>query len=396
MNLNIMKQGIKKAHTPCYIFDLEQARHTGMRHRSLMTDRMRLCYAMKANPFLTETMAKVADCIEVCSMGEFRICKALGIDPGKLLISGVLKKHEDLAEILELYGGDCRYTAESISQFQQLERWAKEHDTLLTVFPRLSSGNQFGMDLCTIKELLNRRKEYPNIQIKGIHYFSGTQKRSVEKICKELQFLDQVYEEIKESCQMELSELEYGPGLNVPYFEGQEDTLESDYEAIGNAVEAMKWKGIITFEMGRALAADCGVYATSICDLKQTEDKQYCIVDGGIHQMNYDGQLRGMYHPKLSIHFRDGSLKEAEENERNWTICGSLCTTNDVLLQKYPLKNPTCGDILCFHKTGAYSMTEGMALFLSHELPTIMTYENGTIDIVRQELQTFELNYKRR
>ena len=78
--------------------------------------------------------------------------------------------------------------------------------------------------------------------------------------------------------------------------------------------------------MGRALTASCGYYLTSVKDIKQNNGRNYCIVDGGIHQIQYDGQIRGMYTPEVQI------IGEQEET-KEWTVCGSLCTTNDILIQ---------------------------------------------------------------
>jgi len=63
-----------------------------MEFKRKLEDKSGLCFAIKANPFLIKEMEKLVDRIEVCSMGEFRICKKLGIAPEKLFISGVLKK----------------------------------------------------------------------------------------------------------------------------------------------------------------------------------------------------------------------------------------------------------------------------------------------------------------
>jgi len=61
-----------------------------------------------------------------------------------------------------------------------------------------------------------------------------------------------------------------------------------------------------------------------------------------------------------------------------WTLCGSLCTTADVLARNVMLQNLKIGDILVFHRTGAYSVSEGMALFLSRELPEVNVYSAET------------------
>ena len=77
--------------TPAYVFDLDILEAEAGRMRQALGGDISLCYAMKANPFLAERMAKIVDRIEVCSMGEFEICRTLEIPPGKLLISGALK-----------------------------------------------------------------------------------------------------------------------------------------------------------------------------------------------------------------------------------------------------------------------------------------------------------------
>ena len=63
----------------------------------------------------------------------------------------------------------------------------------------------------------------------------------------------------------------------------------------------MKWKGIVTIEMGRAYAAECGCYVTTALDIKENNGNAICLVDGGIHQLNYDGQIKGMYRPQMAV-----------------------------------------------------------------------------------------------
>ena len=112
-----LKRGVKKYATPLYVYDLDAVEETLTAFRLKFWDTADLCFAMKANPFLTGKMEKYVDRIEVCSMGEYRICRVLGIAPEKLLISGVLKQKEDILEILEECGGTCAYTVESLNQF---------------------------------------------------------------------------------------------------------------------------------------------------------------------------------------------------------------------------------------------------------------------------------------
>lgn len=241
--MNHLEYCIMKYGTPSYLFDIDKMKETVGKFREALGGKAGLCFAMKANPFLAGQMETQADRLEVCSMGEFRICKRQGIAPEKLLISGVLKRKEDVCEILDTYGGACTYTIESLDQYHSFSGWCQRKEKPVYVYLRLTSGNQFGMDGETIYNIIKIRKMCPYLSIQGIHYFSGTQKKYAGKIKEELEYLDQFLVEMEERTGFQLEELEYGPGLSVPYFAGQEDHRSSDLKELVRAVEGMEWKG---------------------------------------------------------------------------------------------------------------------------------------------------------
>ncbi|MCB6416382.1 decarboxylase [Faecalimonas umbilicata] len=379
--------------TPLYIFDTDILREEVKRFRKNLGKEIGICYAMKANAFLTEQMSEMTDRIEICSMGEFKICRELKIPYEKMLISGVMKRKEDIWKILDCCRGRCIYTVESLNQFYCFVDWCDAHNEVIYVYLRLTSGNQFGMDEQTIRSIISVSDICPFLKIIGIHYFSGTQKKSMKLIEKELNDLDMFLNRLKEESQFEVECLEYGPGIAVPYFSGKETEVFQDtsIQRIRELIAGMKWKGLVTLEMGRALTAMCGYYMTEIRDLKQTGGINYCIVDGGSHQMNYDGQIKGMYHPIIQT-----IPKRMGGKERKWTVCGALCTVNDILCKDIKLKNINMGDIMVFERTGAYSATEGMALFLSHDLPKVVLYsEKMGWKLVRDKQPVYRWNMSR-
>lgn len=391
MDMESLEYGIVRYGTPLYIFNIDEMRKSVQRCRSVLEDKAGLCFAMKANPFLVNQIEAVVDRIEVCSMGEFEICKAYHIPPEKVLVSGVLKKKEDIYQILDYYRGKCTYTVESLDQFHCFADWCDANNEVLHVYLRLTSGNQFGMDKEIIRNIIEVRKMCPFLKIQGIHYFTGTQKKTIEIVKKELEYLDLFFKELEEETGCHMEELEYGPGISVAYFEGQKDTMESDMSILAEAVSKMQWKGSVMLEMGRVLTASCGYYLTEVCDIKQNGGRNYCIVNGGIHQMNYDGQIRGMRQPLFRI-----SPEHENGKSEEWTVCGALCTTNDVLIQKAVIKDLRVGNVLVFERTGAYSMTEGMALFLSHELPKVTFYSKQKgWKLIREERPTYENNMEK-
>ena len=450
MTETALREAIRAYSTPLYIFREDDflARFDYFRHH--LGGDIGLTFCMKTNPFLTGVSLAKAERIEVCSFGEFQICEDLRIPPERLLISGVLKQESDLREIIRYAEDRALYTAESNAQFQLLDRFGREAGIKLSVLLRLSSGNQFGMDEATILHLVQEKAKFPNTEISGIHYFSGTQKHRLAKHQKELEKLDDFFRLLQTEADYHVPMLEYGTGFGVPYFDGQEEnvTSPSSLQEFRNLLDAMAWRGKVTLEMGRALAYSCGMYITEVCDMKINDSKNYVIVDGGIHQLQYDGQIRGMYRPELEILAgvqRDrnvqtlplctGSLEspnpisspieepafhsppapqggqplsntkkrpgDAEmspnSGETHYVVCGSLCTTNDVLIADYAGLEIHCGDYLIFGRTGAYSIYEGMSLFLSHELPGVVLYsERDGFTEMRKRQETYPLNTPRR
>ena len=88
MTIDELEYGIVNYGTPLYVFDLDEITETVSRLRKKTDGTAQICFAMKANPFLVRQMAELTDRIEVCSMGEYEICRELQIPSRKMLISG--------------------------------------------------------------------------------------------------------------------------------------------------------------------------------------------------------------------------------------------------------------------------------------------------------------------
>ena len=74
--------------------------------------------------------------------------------------------------------GPRLFTVESVRQFRLLSGLAEQYRKPINVLLRLTSGNQFGMEEQEIVQLVQERDEYPLVCIRGIQFFSGTQKTS--------------------------------------------------------------------------------------------------------------------------------------------------------------------------------------------------------------------------
>ena len=374
--------------TPVYAFDIPVLKRRIASLRSALPEQVRICYAVKANPFLVKELQDLVDCFEICSPGELSVCETLGVPDELFVLSGVYKDPKLFRSRITAGNASCVYTAESVSQLELLQSCAASSQKKIRVLLRLTSGNQFGMSREEIESAVAGRQAYDALSFTGIQFFSGTQKTSFRKLKRELESVDLFLKTLYDTYGFQAEELEFGPGLAVSYFEDDPYEEEPFLALLKEALENLEFRGRITLEMGRAIAASCGYYLTKVVDLKSNQAGNFAIVDGGMHQLIYYGQFMAMKHPRMRI-FPPGKSGETKE----WTICGSLCTINDLLVKKLPLPNLKTGDVLIFENTGAYCMTEGISLFLSRDLPeVILLEEDGGVRTVRSRFETGILN----
>lgn len=371
--------------TPVFIFDADEFGRRAKNVKSAIGGAS-LCYSIKANPFLLACLPEEIDRVEVCSPGELAICRRVGVDPSTVVYSGVNKGSEDIAEAIE-YGAEL-LTAESLRQLGLINAAALAAGKRVRVALRLTSGNQFGMDSENLKRAVAEKGSYEGVDIVAIHYYSGTQKKKLAVVEKELAELEELAEELEKRFGLSGISLEYGPGLPADYFgddpEGRDMAVLAEAGAMIAAVAARR---SVTVEFGRFLASPCGTYLTAAADIKNNNGENFVICDGGINHLKYYGQTMAMQTPPITL------LGDHGEKTEDYTLCGSLCTTADILVRKATLPALSVGDVLAFGRCGAYSVTEGIGLFLSRQLPRIVLHsERGGNRLLRDFYGTDILN----
>lgn len=381
MNKQLLNKLLAEVKTPSYIFDIDEFEKRTRLVKDCFGEKTSICFSIKANPFLLGNLPDVFEKIEVCSPGELTICEKTGADASKIIFSGVNKTKADVERAMD--DGVGTFTAESYLHAELINDAAIKRNITVPVLVRVTGGSQFGMDEDDVIDLIKRRDEYKGIEFVGLHYFTGTQKRKPAKIEKELDYISDFADRLKAQTGFETVRLEYGTGLAVDYFSSEADKLEKErLDGVCAKVREISEKFDLTIEMGRFFAAPCGYYLTRVMDVKTNCGINYAIVDGGLNQLKYDGQIQGMQIPEI-IHIKNGD--NTSGNVQKWTLCGSLCTTADILARDAEFNSLEIGDTLVFCRTGAYSAMEGMAVFLSRELPLISLYsENNGLKIVRK------------
>ena len=126
------------------------------------------------------------------------------------------------------------------------------------------------------------------------------------------------------------------------------------------------------FELGRAIVAQCGSLITRVLYVKQTDTKQFAIVDAGMTEL-----IRpALYQAKHKI----VNLTSRLDIQEKYDVVGPICESSDVFDKDLVLPVTQRGDVLAIRSAGAYG--ESMAsTYNCRSLPKSFTDKEVEISI---------------
>lgn len=358
--------------TPSFAYDRRTAEAGFQRLRAALPERVRLAYAVKANPLpaLLRCFAELGASFDCASIGELRRVADLKLSADRCFFAGPGKREEELRLALDL---GVRVQAEGFEDLERLEALApREASVNLRVHPlgieegsRILGGSgpsAFGVDEEAVPELLARASALKRVRIRGLHAFAASNQRDAATLLAIHGRILDLAKRLKEAHGLELQQIDLGGGLGVPYTE-REHPL--DLEAFGAGLARLlaehSWfQGELILEPGRFLAAPCGVYLARVLRVKESRGDRFAILEGGLNHLLRPA-LTGQPFPVKVIGKAPGRLQD-------YTLAGPLCTSLD-RLGEVRLPELAPGDLLAFGMAGAYGFTEAMTHFLSHPVP---------------------------
>ena len=360
---------VRREGTPLFAYRLPRAEATYARLREALPARVRLAYAVKANPHpsLLQAFAALGASFDCASGGELERVARLRLTPGRVFYAGPGKREDELARALAM---GVRIQAEDWEDLARLEAMATSPVAVnLRVHP--SDGieeerpilggtgpSAFGVDQEDLPELLARARTLSRVRIEGLHVFAASNQRSADRLLKTHAHVLELARGLHQRFGLKLAQVDLGGGLGVPYAPGHPelDVLRLG-QGLGDLLEAHAWfRGELILEPGRYLAAPCGVYLARVLRVKESRGTRFVILEGGINHL-LRPLLTGEPFPVTAL--------EGSGLERPATLAGPLCTSLD-RLGDVMLPEVVPGQILAFGMTGAYGFTEAMTSFLSH------------------------------
>lgn len=358
--------------TPCFAYSGAVAEAQLRSLRAVLPPRVRVAYAVKANPFpeLLARFASLGASFDCASIGELERVEALGLPQGRTFFAGPGKREQELRKALAM---GVRIQAEGFEDLARIDALVDQETPVnLRVHPafNIDEGNRiiggsgpsaFGVDEEAVPALLQKVANLRHVRIQGLHVFAASNQRDAAKLLLIHGAVLELARRLRDAHGLEFEQIDLGGGLGVPYAE-QEAAL--DLRALGEGLSGLlirhPWfTGELILEPGRFLAGPCGVYLVRVVRIKESRGTRFVILEGGINHL-IRPLLTGQPFPVKAVGRGQGSAP--------CTLAGPLCTSLDRLGEAL-LPDLRPGDLLSFGTTGAYGLNEGLTHFLSHPQP---------------------------
>ena len=321
-----------------------------------------IAFAVKANSNISilRTLAKCGAGADVVSYGELKKAMVAGINPNKIVFSGVGKKPSEIKEAID--AKILQFNIESFDELETVASIAKDKNMQANIalrvnpdvkaggHPKISTGkktDKFGIAMSKSIKAYNFAKDNPYLNVIGVDLHIGSQILNINPFKKAFNRLIKFTLEL-ERAGHNIKNVDLGGGIGINYQSKPNNKLIRQYlDLIKNTYSKLNKKIII--EPGRFLVADSGILVTKVIYKKSNENKNFVIIDAGMN----DFMRPALYSAKHQIKALIQGKEKLKEN--TYDVVGPICETSDTMAESISLSREIKkGDYLYIDKVGAY------------------------------------------
>ena len=351
----------KKFGTPTYCYSYKQLKENINKFKkNFKSIAPLICFAIKSNTniSLIREIKKLGLGADVVSIGELMVAIKAGINPKKIVFSGVGKTSSEIE-----YAINKRIlliNAESKSEIIKIEKIAKSKNKIIDIGIRLnpntdaktlrqiSTGkkeNKFGVDQKLFLELVKYLKNSKNINLKCLSVHIGSQILDHKPYEKTLSVLDKI---IKKSNH-KFDFIDLGGGMGISY---KNDSKKLNYKKYNFAIKKFleKHKSKIIFEPGRSIVGNTGSLISKVIYIKKSEKKDFIILDAAMNDLMRPA-LYGANHKTLPV------LKKNKISNKTYEFVGPICESTDRFTTLKKFQKLDEKDLIVMCDVGAYGMS---------------------------------------
>jgi diaminopimelate decarboxylase len=348
--------------TPLYVYSLATLeRHYRVFDEAFGSVPHLVCFAMKANPCLAilDILARKGAGADIVSGGELHRALAAGMDPSRIVYSGVGKRNEEMAQALR--AGILMFNIESFQELDALDAVAGtlgvRAPVALRVNPDVDPGthpyvatglmmSKFGIRIQDAVQGYERARALENIDAVGIDCHIGSQLTEIGPFVDAVRRLRTLITTLRSSG-FEIRYLDVGGGLGITY-DVEDPPSPAEY---GKAVRDELDLDDVTLilEPGRNLVGNAGILLTRVLYTKQTETKRFAIVDAGMNDL-IRPSLYDAFHAIVPVRDQGRPLVRMD-------VVGPICESGDFLAREREVPELSPGDLVAVMSAGAYGFS---------------------------------------
>ena len=361
---------VKKFGTPTYCYSYEQLkRNISNFKKSFSSFTPLVCFAIKSNTNvnLIREIRKFGLGADVVSMGELMMALKAGIDPKKIVFSGVGKTSDEISYAIKK--SILLINAESKSEINEIERIAKSKKKVVNIGIRLnpntdaktlkqiSTGkkeNKFGVDEKTFFNLVDYSRLSKNINLKCLSVHIGSQILDHRPYEEMLMVVDKIIK--KSNYKFEFIDL--GGGMGISY---EKNNKKLNYQKYNVAIKKFlkNHKSKIIFEPGRSIVGNIGSLISKVIYIKENNKKDFIILDAAMNDLMRPA-LYGAKHRTLPV------IKTNQTSKKIYEFVGPICESTDKFITLNKFQKLKEKDLVVMCDVGAY----GMSLSSNYNLRT--------------------------
>jgi diaminopimelate decarboxylase len=380
----------EKVGTPFYIYSVATLTHHYRVFDAAFADFPHIvCFAVKANANLAilRLFARLGAGADIVSGGELYRALQAGVDPGKIVYSGVGKRPEEIKAALK--AGILLFNMESSQELEEINRLAGRLKLKARValrinpdidpqtHPYISTGlkrNKFGIDIDQALEDYGRAQDLPHLQMVGVACHIGSQITQVSPFVDALERVKELIHRLR-SLDIQIRYLDLGGGLGIQYHQ-EEPPHPNEYGQ--ELLEHLKGlKCTLILEPGRVLVGNAGILVTKVLYTKKSDAKHFIIVDAGMNDLARPS-LYGSYHGLWP-------LVEGHRPQVKASMVGPICESGDFLAKDRLMPAFQPGEMVAVLSAGAYGFSMSSNYNARPRVPEILVQDEDFYVIRKRE-----------
>ena len=382
----------KKYGTPSYCYSYSKLKNNILNFKKSFNNFDPLiCFAVKSNPnlYLLKEIKKFGLGADVVSIGELMRAIKAGINPKKIVFSGVGKTEEEIKYAINKK--ILLINTESESEVKNIEKISKtirkkidigirlNPNTDAKTLNQISTGkkeNKFGVDEKKFLHLVKYVKNSNNLNLRCLSVHIGSQILNHKPYEKMLKVLDRVIK--KSNFQFDFIDL--GGGMGIDY-DGTNQRLNLKKYSIAIKKFTKKHKSKIIFEPGRSIIGNTGIMLAKVTYIKENSSKDFIILDAAMNDLMRPALYKAK-HRILPLN------KKNQKSKKKYEFVGPICESTDKFLDVNKFQKLNEKDFIAVCDTGAYGMSLSSNYNMRPKAPEI--FINGSkIKIItkRQKLK---------